>query len=1320
MKTTCGRRWLSLLLTLAMCLTLAPAVFAAEPAPTVTLNRTSLTMYMLELAEGDVTEQLTAKATSGNITLNGPIEWTSSDDKVATVNADGLVTAVGAGKVTITARYSYTVGEGDTAEARTVEAKCEVTVVEPRITDIRVTLDKTVDGKDSAVGSLMDLAAGSSVGLTAKVTPVWSDGGSHTPPKEAFENKLSFAWRTGGTVTSEGKPVLSLDPADKAAVTLSARGSGQDKVTVTVQYDLPGVGAYKKEVSCTVNVSAEMKEVKKDFPTDDTIVLEKGTTSKAKVIPDPPEAAVTWTSEGSVFHMSAVDAWTRTLTGMSPGAGKVRATIGSGDNMRYAEWAVEVSGLVPRSSSATVKQNGVADLPAVDAYGNAKGKTPRWESKDPNTVQISGSTIRGVKPGTATIAAYVGTDYETSVTVTVTSDSATTIGPITGFTASDTLRFSSYRSDFRNQANGSLSHLTGLYVDPAQGTLYYRYNTENGPEGVAQLENYYYNPTSRQRGLDDITFVPNPQYDGGEITITYTTVSNTNQNRNCRILIQTQKVEADEIYLNATHDYPAQFSSSDFNRICQQKYGASLDYVIFTLPPSSQGTLYTDYVSGENYGSRVTSGAQYRRQDLDKLSFVPNASYPGKNDSGRVEISYTARSVGSPGSVYRGKVIITVKRDSMTATDYLLYECSAGGKVTLDDSEFNNYWRYELDGSGTLNYIRFDSLPTASQGALYYRYRSASNTGSEVRTGTSYYYGSYSPRLDDVTFVPNKDYSGTVYIPFTGWSTNGDRFSGTIEIDVKGTGGSGNVWYVCAPGKTRDFSVSDFNRLSTTLTGRTLDYIQFQDLPNSSTQGSLYHNSSRITSTSRQYKNGSGSYRIQNLSFRAVSSFSGSVDIPFTGQSANGIPFDGILTIASTGSGSWDATIYYTTDSKTAAVFEREDFDDLSNLETDRDIRTVWFTDLPSGSEGSLYRNYYSSSSKGSKITSSSTSVSASELNRVAFVPASGFTGTVRISFEGRSTSSEDFYGAVEIEVGRASADVTARYTTRTAPVTFRDQDLRRSGYTLSSVKFTALPSSSEGRLYYRYDSPTRYEGEAGTGVAYRTGSSGSSLISDLTFVPRAGYTGTVYLPYTGTNSNGTTFDGEVAITVSPCTTSVHFNDMGGYSNQERAAVEYLYDLDVTRGISANRYGPSMSIGRGDFAVMVYKAFGFGPSGASGAFRDVPSNARYAEAVNALYSLGVVSGVGNGRFSPNASVSRQDAICMVHRAMRAVGWNTSGGSSYLLNSYSDGDKVSGYAKNDMINAVREGYLPTSGGKLSPASALSRVDMAQILHRVLTY
>lgn len=109
------------------------------PVTSVTLDKTTLSLAVGESA------QLTATVTPADATDKNVI-WTSSDESVAKV-ADGKVTAVKAGKVTITAKC------GDKT------AECMLTVTIPVKS---ISLDKTT----------LSLAVGESAQLTAAVNPV--------------------------------------------------------------------------------------------------------------------------------------------------------------------------------------------------------------------------------------------------------------------------------------------------------------------------------------------------------------------------------------------------------------------------------------------------------------------------------------------------------------------------------------------------------------------------------------------------------------------------------------------------------------------------------------------------------------------------------------------------------------------------------------------------------------------------------------------------------------------------------------------------------------------------------------------------------------------------------------------------------------------------------------------------------------------------------------------------------------------------------------------------------------------------------------------
>lgn len=997
-------------------------------------------------------------------------------------------------------------------------------------------------------------------------------------------------------------------------------------------------------------------------------------------------------------------------------AGKTTVTAYLGEDA-VASTEIEVSGITVETDPVVVEENGasVSLLSAVQTYGETSDRSLAFTSRDPYIAEIVNTNqVRGLRVGKAVVEATANSGrYRVTLTVQVDPDPSTNQTLSLTLKNGETLPFNGpeLSSVFSGQIGGKVEYVTGLFVPTDQGTLYYGYRSESEPgAGVGQVETYYRSPGPGQRALGDVTFVPKPGYVGGNVTITYNAITSEGGTYSCRITFTSQGSssssgdEAGSISLNTDYNTAVKFDSIEFGAVCREKLGAQLDYVVFSQPPERQGALYTNYSSSGSYGSLVDIHSQYSRKEIDDVWFVPAPGY-----NGTVTVYYTGFSTGSKS--YSGQVIIKVGQGDLVAIGGLAYDASPGIAVRFDDDDFDEYCYKLLNQEQTLSAIRFEALPSESDGVLYYDYQSSASTGSRAAAGTVYYYGTRAPRIDRLAFVPAEDFTGALRLPFTGWTTDGTSFSGAVEINVRGGVTSGDIYYSCNPGRSVSFRRSDFTSLSQTATGRTLDYIRFQSLPSTS-EGSLYYGSSRVSAGTSYYNS-----NLSQLSFRASNSFSGLVNIPFEGRSTGGDTFSGVITIGSSGGGIGSGNIRYTTDSKTAAVFDRDDFDSLSQWETGRNVGSVRF-DLPSSSQGALYRNYYSSSSMGTRITSS-TSLTAGELDRVAFVPASGYTGTVYIDFTGTASGSGGtFTGTVEVEVGLPSADVTARYSTRTEPVRFYAGDLARNGASLDSIQFTSLPPSSAGYLYSQYASPIRYGQQASTGTIYRA--SGSNLISDLAFVPRAGYSGTVTIPYTGTNSSGSAFTGEVVVTVSPSYSSSYFSDMAGYSDAQRAAVDFLYDHNITRGLTSGQYGPESSIRRGDFALMLYQAFELAPTSSGGFFADVPSGAYYAAAVNALYARGVVSGVGSGYYAPESTLTRQDAICMVQRAMRAVGWSAGDGYAGALTGYSDSGSVSGYAQGAMALAIQRGYLPISGTWLNPQQPLTRVDMAEILHRVLTY
>ena len=180
-----------------------------------------------------------------------------------------------------------------------------------------------------------------------------------------------------------------------------------------------------------------------------------------------------------------------------------------------------------------------------------------------------------------------------------------------------------------------------------------------------------------------------------------------------------------------------------------------MDYVQFELPASSEGTLYYNYTGNGSYDSRVTEGRSYYRSSspyLRRVTFVADRDF-----SGTAEIDFNAWD--TKGNRFAGTVEVAVVRGGKGDIRYSVHQ---NGKVTLDDNDFNALCR-ELTGS-SLDHVSFDP-PPAAQGTLYYRYDNG-DYDSKV-TSSKCYYRSGSPYLDQVTFVPARNFSGVVSIPFT-------------------------------------------------------------------------------------------------------------------------------------------------------------------------------------------------------------------------------------------------------------------------------------------------------------------------------------------------------------------------------------------------------------------------------------------------------------------------------------------------------------------------------------------------------------------------
>lgn len=178
-----------------------------------------------------------------------------------------------------------------------------------------------------------------------------------------------------------------------------------------------------------------------------------------------------------------------------------------------------------------------------------------------------------------------------------------------------------------------------------------------------------------------------------------------------------------------------------------------------------------------------------------------------------------------------------------------------------------------------------------------------------------------------------------------------------------------------------------------------------------------------------------------------------------------------------------------------------------------------------------------------------------------------------------------------------------------------------------------------------------------------------------------------------------------------------HFNDVpteAWYAD----SVAYCVETKLVAGTGETTFSPAMPCSRAMVVTMLYRMAGSPETSENRkSFSDVSDASWYTDAV--LWAAGreIISGVGEGKFAPDAPVTREQLACIITRY--AVDCALGDPHSYQsLSTFPDQREVSNWAEKSMQWMVGSELI--SGKKigdtvfLDPASAVSRAEIVQVL------
>lgn len=346
-----------------------PVVYGTDEAPAVT-PETAAT------GESAETDEKVAKAAE-KLT----IEWTSSDESVATVDETGTVTAVAAGEADVTA----SVKDADIAASTHIKV-----VVTPTDVVAPESIDLVTNGENTK-------------SLDAKLVP--ADATDVKLAYESSDESIATVDETGKvTAVANGECTITTyviaktedtDASEPSAVVVEAADSEEaDDSVATMPEDLAAIDSafgvvpedLKAETKVTVTTNVESVTLDK---TEGVLTVGNTVTVTAAVTPDTAtNASVTWTSSDEAI--ATVDSEGK-ITAVAPGIATITATSDSNPDASAA-YAVTVQAkkvVVPANTKTSSKSSSSNAGNSSNSGAAAAAPSNPVPAPDPAPVQPS-------------------------------------------------------------------------------------------------------------------------------------------------------------------------------------------------------------------------------------------------------------------------------------------------------------------------------------------------------------------------------------------------------------------------------------------------------------------------------------------------------------------------------------------------------------------------------------------------------------------------------------------------------------------------------------------------------------------------------------------------------------------------------------------------------------------------------------------------------------------------------------------------------------------------------------------------------------------
>lgn len=761
-----GKKTLALFLALAMVMPMC--AFATDT--TVAVTGVSLSKSSVSLAKGGTVE-LTATVAPDNAT-DKTVSWSSDDTKIATVDENGKVSAVGGGKATIT------------AAAGGVQDTCTVTVTGDTIQSVAPVAIEV------AYGTTAEKAAEALAGKEVDVTYV--SGGTGKEKVSGWAAKGEYKATTPGAYTFECAAYGATATVTVAKVSLKSEtnvgsiafpvDTDLDEIEDEIDDEFGSVELEFNELDDEIDVNIGSKDSDDydgwDAPSDFD-EEEVGTytfTAKANKdsdyydtydLKDLTLTVVIYTEE---YEMEVA----RTGKSLSELATQLNTVL----NALYGEDLDTViisdleldGGILYTDSTCAAKldEEELSKSEFADLYyvpnGSGEDSVIEFEA------YYDEDEDEDVLEGSLTLVA----DPYMMIAFDVTEDDVIALDA------------EEFEEQFLNQSKDyeELSYVTFSHNNSkSKGYLYYDYDEEDEKGTAVKSAKCFVEAEGKNVDLDDVVFVPGSDMEAGTYTITFTAKG---------YKAKSSSLKTETGYLVITF-----IETADITVEAGKNETVDVDEDLFQeyLEDEVDTSKSLNIVSVAISGAPRSNAAGYLVTDDEKLTKSGTKTFYADADDDEYALDDIQYLGGTKASTTNAtfKIIYTVGNSTSKKTLEGTIDFITGASHALNGSIkaaqtmafYSQMDAFKNLGDNNNVYVEFTSLPAG--GKLYYNYGAAGQ--EDVTVGTDYYLSTVSGKkqLRNITFVPSYSSSKiakTVSFGIKGYDKNDKAVAGTVNIAV--------------------------------------------------------------------------------------------------------------------------------------------------------------------------------------------------------------------------------------------------------------------------------------------------------------------------------------------------------------------------------------------------------------------------------------------------------------------------------------------------------------------------------------------------------